>query len=155
MTEIVFNGKVYCVGPEARGNLLEKPVINLIEIPPLLLIVDEGKGVTSLTATNDLETTIVSGLLEDKAAPTPATVVINIPREFTNDCGKPDATQSLVVNGLPTRSGEYPWLVALIYYNDAKREYQFRCAGSLVSKRFVITGECNGQQQQKQQPPAQ
>lgn len=108
-----------------------------------LLLVDEGKGVTSLTATNDLETTIVSALVEDR---TPASITINIPREFTNDCGKPDAVQSLVVNGIPTRSGEYPWLVALIYYNDAKREYQFRCSGSLVSKRFVITGECKGQQ---------
>lgn len=102
-------------------------------------VVDEGKGVTSLTATNDLETTIVSALVEDR---NPASITINIPREFTSDCGKPDAVQSLVVNGIPTRSGEYPWLVALIYYNDAKREYQFRCSGSLVSKRFVITGEC-------------
>lgn len=135
LTEVVFNGKVYCVGPEARGMFGKKRVCETTAT----FIVDEGKGVTTLTATNDLETTIVSALIEDR---TPASITINIPREFTNDCGKPDAVQSLVVNGIPTRSGEYPWLVALIYYNDAKREYQFRCSGSLVSKRFVITGEC-------------
>lgn len=100
---------------------------------------DEGKGVTSLTARDDLETTIVAGVLEERR-PT-VTVTVDVPKEFREDCGKPDATQSLVLSGLPTRSGEYPWLVALIYYNDAKREYQFRCAGSLVAKQFVVTGE--------------
>lgn len=128
------------MGPEARGSSINWKNPHAFFFPFFFEnIVDEGKGVMSLTATNDLETTIVSALLEDKSP----TITINIPNEFTSDCGKPEATQSLVINGLPTRSGEYPWLVALIYYNDAKREYQFRCAGSLVSKRFVITGESN------------
>lgn len=110
------------------------------------LIPDEGKGLTTLTARDDLETTIVSALLEEKNPPIPS-ITINIPVELTKDCGKPDATQSLVINGLPTRSGEYPWLVALIHFDDAQREYQFRCAGSLVSKRFVITGESKNPRQ--------
>lgn len=70
-------------------------------------------------------------------------VQITIDKNVLNEekCGENfEFSKPLVVHGLPTKSGEYPWLVALLQIGE-KGGYDFRCAGSLVSKNHVITGE--------------
>lgn len=138
VTKLAFNGNIYCHGPTVRGMFWKKNPITCKTAP--LLIADEGNGVSIRSFTHDIHSTTVPRLIGNRTPNAP--ISVNVPRKFTTNCGKPDAMQSLIINGISTRSGEYPWLVALFYYNFAKYQYEFRCGGSLISKQFVITGEC-------------
>ena len=52
-------------------------------------------------------------------------------------CGQKHVTaQPLIVNGEPTKKGDYPWHVA-IYRGDGK---VFTCSGTLISQRIILTG---------------
>lgn len=42
-------------------------------------------------------------------------------------------------DGLPTRPGELPHLVALGYYNEMEQKYIYTCSGILISKKIVLT----------------
>lgn len=53
-------------------------------------------------------------------------------------CGRPTVANSLVVRGEPVPRGAYPWLVAMFWTKNLGPE--FRCSGSLVSDRHVVTG---------------
>lgn len=56
------------------------------------------------------------------------------------ECGLAEDVTPLVVHGKPTKSGQYPWLTA-IFHLEEDGSYKFRCAGSLLSKRHIITGK--------------
>lgn len=64
-----------------------------------------------------------------------------VPSEFTANCGEVDTHLALIKFGRPINNGEFPWLVAMFYYENKIKQYTFRCASTLVSKKFVITGE--------------
>lgn len=61
--------------------------------------------------------------------------------ELNAVCGTPflklPESTGLVINGKPTKKGQFPWLVA--YYHNGERESGFICGGSLVSTKLVIT----------------
>ncbi|XP_053972422.1 clotting factor B-like isoform X1 [Hylaeus volcanicus] len=58
----------------------------------------------------------------------------------TNElCGRPSNTNSinqLIAGGLKTYPGQWPWLVAIFV---VKYEFEFQCAGNLVTNTHVIT----------------
>lgn len=58
---------------------------------------------------------------------------------FGEICGRSTVANSLVVHGEPVSRGAYPWLVAMFWLKNLGPE--FRCSGSLVSDRHVITGK--------------
>lgn len=50
----------------------------------------------------------------------------------------------LVVNGYTVREGEFPWLVAMFTKSSNSNfgpSFTFRCCGSLVSNKHVLTGK--------------
>lgn len=58
-----------------------------------------------------------------------------------NDCGRSTQSNSinpLISKGVKTSPGEWPWLVALF---TVKREFEFQCAGSILTNRHIISGE--------------
>lgn len=59
--------------------------------------------------------------------------------QFTNEpqCG-PSAFGVRIIGGNDTEIGEYPW-IALLRFQTRNRKIQATCAGSLISKRFVLT----------------
>jgi hypothetical protein len=71
----------------------------------------------------------------------PTTTKATVPIRSSNPvCGKSrDDVTSLVINGVATERGEYPWLVA--YYNVIGGNFNFVCGGSLISEKTVVTGE--------------
>ncbi|KAF7271762.1 hypothetical protein GWI33_015405 [Rhynchophorus ferrugineus] len=55
-----------------------------------------------------------------------------------NICGRPIATNSLIVNGHSVPKGAYPWLVA-IFRQLENLSLNYICSGSLISNRHVVT----------------
>ena len=63
--------------------------------------------------------------------PTSNAIEENCGRVFTED------VTLLIANGESTKAGQWPWLVAIFI---AKKDFEYQCAGSLVSDRHVLTG---------------
>ncbi|KDR22457.1 serine protease gd-like [Zootermopsis nevadensis] len=83
---------------------------------------------------------------ENKSTTAPPDSIPNINRtEPTTDheCGiSLKASIPLVVNGTPTRKGEWPWLVAM-FVKSTSPGLKFQCGGSLLSTKVVLTaGHC-------------
>jgi secreted trypsin-like serine protease len=55
----------------------------------------------------------------------------------TRDCGKRLAPRAFVYNGKQAKPYSWPWLAAFTYRDND----EYFCAGSLVSKRHVVTGQ--------------
>lgn len=116
VTRITFQDKLWCVGPP-----------------------ESGDNVTALKAEDVLDVKIVDVLTTKKPPSTPfVQIVINNIIKNEEHCGENSEYESLVVRGQPVKNGEFPWLVALFMLLP-DGGYKFRCAGSLVSKKHVIT----------------
>lgn len=73
------------------------------------------------------------------SAPKVTTTIANRNSEET-ECGQSLTNiQHLVIGGQNVREGQFPWLVALMYRQNSN--YKYRCAGTLVSDRHIITGK--------------
>jgi secreted trypsin-like serine protease len=65
-------------------------------------------------------------------------ISISIHSVFAEDtCGKVSIRSGLVVNGEQALPGEFPFLAALYKLETD----QFFCAGNLITRRHVLTGE--------------
>lgn len=53
-------------------------------------------------------------------------------------CGYSNVTHRRIVGGTPAKLGAFPWM-ALIGYSNDLGETSFKCGGSLISKRHVLT----------------
>lgn len=56
---------------------------------------------------------------------------------LSEDCGVRKAFQATIVHGEAADKGEFPWMVAFYH----KLRGNFFCAGSLISKQNVLSGE--------------
>jgi len=50
-----------------------------------------------------------------------------------------DVSQGLIVGGVNAKAGEFPHMVAIGYKEEFGNAVSFRCGGSLISERFVLT----------------
>ena len=53
-------------------------------------------------------------------------------------CGYSNETLNRIVGGVPAKLGQWPWM-ALIGYRDATGEVGFKCGGSIITKRHILT----------------
>lgn len=70
---------------------------------------------------------------------------INGPIRHIENCGVSGSKSGLIVHGEDFPRGTYPWIVALMHTGFESPKYF--CAGSLISKNFVISGKILGQVQ--------
>lgn len=70
---------------------------------------------------------------------TPKTEPDLLKTPYSDICGRPVIMNPLVAHGDPTSRGAFPWLVAIFVLNNTVPK--FRCSGSLVSGKHVVTGE--------------
>lgn len=61
-------------------------------------------------------------------------------RLFTPEegCGFSNETHNRVVGGVPARLGAWPWM-ALVGYKNSLGEISFKCGGTLITSRHVLT----------------
>lgn len=59
-------------------------------------------------------------------------------RKINQVCGMPDKPVGLILHGLKTRRGDFPWHAAIFKKTDDG--IMFICGGSLVSDQHVLTG---------------
>ena len=57
---------------------------------------------------------------------------------MNTECGLPLRSNPLIFSGQGTAPGQWPWHVALYHHQDYDTSY--RCGGSFVGKRTIITG---------------
>lgn len=57
-----------------------------------------------------------------------------------NECGKSKTSAGLVVGGQSLKRGDFPWIVALLFWEDIDKHSYF-CGGTLISPTFVISGK--------------
>lgn len=53
-------------------------------------------------------------------------------------CGYSNETLNRIVGGVPAKLGQWPWMT-LIGYRDAAGEIGFKCGGSIITKRHILT----------------
>ncbi|XP_019874727.1 serine protease gd [Aethina tumida] len=169
MTQIVFNNVVLCQGPPfpllpGRGvtNIWAayqyKITIYTFPITPTNQAVDESVG-------NGFRPSVTNPFLTN--LPKPEVVPVNIPQSTTTTttsttttttttvapqsvddetnnvsdntvCGLENSVQQLIIGGESTSPDQYPWVVAMMVA-ASKLRYQYKCTGSLISDRHVIT----------------
>ena len=56
-----------------------------------------------------------------------------------NICGKSTLTHTRIVGGNEAPLGKFPWLVNLGYQQDGKGEKLFKCGGTLIGPRHIVT----------------
>lgn len=64
-------------------------------------------------------------------------LIFKISSTLSDTCGTLNIQAGLIVNGEEARKGEFPFLVALYKLEND----QFFCAGNLITRRHVLTGE--------------
>lgn len=57
-------------------------------------------------------------------------------------CGYSKVPHNRVVGGVPAKKGGWPWM-ALVGYKNSLGEISFKCGGSIITKRHILTGEVN------------
>ncbi|CAK9825560.1 Serine protease gd [Anthophora retusa] len=150
LTGLRFNNQLICSGPRATGPIVTSIVLNHTLYPPGVLPVSETEGntVTNYPTIENLPTQpsrpTKPQILYFENVPL-ATEPIPTKRPVTNQeeneptCGRVSITNKinpLVVRGVKTSHGQWPWLVAIFI---VKLKFQFQCAGTLVSNMHVIT----------------
>jgi len=60
------------------------------------------------------------------------------------DCGFSNITNPRIVNGIPAKLGEFPWIVALGYRNSKNPDQpKWLCGGTLITDNHILTaGHC-------------
>ncbi|CAK9810711.1 Serine protease gd [Anthophora quadrimaculata] len=150
LTGLRFNNQLICSGPRATGPIVTSIVLNHTLYPPGVLPVSETEGnmITNYPTIENLPSQppqpTKPQILYFQNFP-PATEPIPTQRPVTNEeendstCGRASITSKinpLVVRGVKTSHGQWPWLVAIFI---VKLKFQFQCAGTLVSNMHVIT----------------
>ncbi|XKL59560.1 hypothetical protein PGB90_000576 [Kerria lacca] len=56
-----------------------------------------------------------------------------------SDCGKSEKKDTRIVGGKNATKGDWPWMAAISYRSTKSNEPDFKCGGTLISNRYVLT----------------
>ncbi|CAH0549130.1 unnamed protein product [Brassicogethes aeneus] len=116
-------------------NFNKKPIVSVTTIPALPGLNKNPFLTPILNDRNKPE--IVVTTQKSTVLPTLTTIEITNDNKFSEICGRPVATNSLIVDGLDVPKGAYPWLSAIFRVQNTGLTYI--CSGSLISNRHVVT----------------
>ncbi|XP_011867331.1 PREDICTED: serine protease gd-like isoform X2 [Vollenhovia emeryi] len=152
VSEIWFNNQQYCLNSEASGNWKHTIELGHIVYPPkeesnLQNFQPWHRNASSYRVydptyyyLNDSQPTIDAP--SDKTAHNEEHISSN--STINNECGVTsyytDSTNNLVPNCENSLPGQWPWVVA-IYVLKSERTSEFRCSGSILTTKHIITVE--------------
>ncbi|KAK2580271.1 hypothetical protein KPH14_012519 [Odynerus spinipes] len=166
LTGIWFNNQRYCSGPRASGRVVTSIFLEHTLFPPGILPTSGSQGNSVETRPNfdefvppvqDQRPNVITIPLPTQTRPNPS-----LPSKMTtekpffsnkdntfdtfessnySDCGRSSNNNNgtinlLIARGMKTSPGQWPWLVAIFI---VKIEFEFQCAGSLVTNKHIIT----------------
>lgn len=143
LTGLWFNDQLICSGPRATGPIVTTIMLNHTLFPPGNTL---SSGTQPATDTNPIPSTIgrpefpiviyspwQTELNVSNVRPAPA----NNNQQNDLECGRSsNKINPLIVSGEKTYRGQWPWLAAIFL---VKLEFEFQCAGTLISNNHVIT----------------
>ena len=106
---------------------------------PMVCCSNQQQLISPTTSTTTTTTTTISVQLETGVSDEPLPDVTNHPNLRLLDhqrCGP--LIQTKVYGGNKTGVFEYPWM-ALIAYDTGKSNPEFRCGGTIISRRYILT----------------
>lgn len=90
---------------------------------------------TMTTTMPSVETTTLSSILDVIQGKTNLTRNLNLVNN--QKCGRTLATR--ISGGQDAGIGEFPWVARLAYRNKTSKKLSFRCGGTLISDKYVLT----------------
>jgi hypothetical protein len=113
------------------------PISQEFTLPPDHTFVTESSVPTTTTTTTT--TTAATPTTETPWLPAPLQTKTSLINHV--DCGK--SSSSRIIGGEDAGEGRFPWVARLSYRNKSSGKISHRCAGSLISNKYVLTaGHC-------------
>ncbi|EZA54024.1 hypothetical protein DMN91_000272 [Ooceraea biroi] len=165
LTGIWFNNEQYCSGPRAMGHIVTSIMLEHNLYPPNIPLSQSSipnaspmfpfrpdifwqqPTIGPVYSTSNRPTVqrpitqrpiTIQRPKKKPATPRPTTTV-GLSDGQRNECGRTAQTSDinlLISKGVKTSPGQWPWLVAIFL---VKIEFEFQCAGSILTNRHVIT----------------
>uniref|UniRef100_A0A1B0AQV6 Uncharacterized protein n=1 Tax=Glossina palpalis gambiensis TaxID=67801 RepID=A0A1B0AQV6_9MUSC len=146
-TDGVNNKGINCIGPDLkRGNCISLKKCQTL-VDELLQKQNDATFAEFLRASND----ICNGVEQNVCCPineVTATTDIALQRDNDNPprrlptveegCGYTSSSYKKIVGGEVSKKGAWPW-IALIGYDDSFSSTPFKCGGTLITARHVLT----------------
>ncbi|XP_015592751.1 serine protease gd isoform X1 [Cephus cinctus] len=143
LTKLLFNEQEYCVGPKAIGSIVTSIELEHTLFPPRMISLAQDGPVPIPNPSNNSISRLPNLNLVPSVKPdsTPYTGTGNafpIVKPGEETCGLPNAKSInlLIAKGDKVLPGRWPWLVAIFL---VKIEFEFQCAGSLITEKHVIS----------------
>ncbi|XP_043267089.1 serine protease gd-like isoform X2 [Venturia canescens] len=161
LTEMTFNGERYCTGSRARGPIVTTIYLEHTLYPPGVIALSDDEPTSKDPDFLDIppnrpginfspdpteQSSPDTFLSPDGNDPT----FLNVEKpildgnkadlldNYKKICGRVNTAgvNYLIANGDRTSPGQWPWLAAIFV---AKIEFEFQCAGSLITDKHIIT----------------
>ncbi|XP_043251936.1 serine protease gd-like isoform X1 [Colletes gigas] len=150
VTALWFNNELLCSGPRASGQIVTFIMLNHTLYPPGVLVVlsNEENAISTYSKLDNafrqpVEPVSTPPPIVQPPPTQPTTIqpVTSNPKlnSINEGCGRPFANSRInhmVVSGGRTSPGQWPWLVAIFI---VRHNFDFQCAGSLVTNTHIIT----------------
>ncbi|RZB77536.1 venom protease-like [Asbolus verrucosus] len=92
--------------------------------------------------TRNVDPIILSNTTQNPQSAKETNTVITLPKK--PQCGFSNVSNPRIVNGIPAKLGEFPWIVALGYKNSKNPDQpKWLCGGTLITEKHILTaGHC-------------
>lgn len=97
-----------------------------------------------IEGSSETETVVTSSPVSNPSSTTETTELRNTAYQIDKGCGieRTDITTRILTDGISienTVPGEVPWIVAIFQKKRQSNTYRFKCAGTLIHPRVVLT----------------
>ncbi|XP_076762225.1 serine protease ea-like isoform X1 [Xylocopa sonorina] len=137
------NAQERCIAPPNKVGVCIniyscKPIIDIIKSRPLSMTEfhDYLRSIQCGFEGNNPKVCCEQPVIKEETDPPDVSNHRNLPLLNLNECGP--ASQDRVLNGNKTGVLEYPWM-ALLFYDVGRSKPEYRCGGTLINKRYVLT----------------
>ncbi|XP_014271284.1 venom protease [Halyomorpha halys] len=140
---------IYCIIVESRTKRQDEDCTTLDGVPGNCISIRSCLSLLSLLIQAAQNQEIASFLRRSKCGGYAEVccpreeVITKTPNQVTGQlvkgCGKTNVSINRLVGGVPAHLGAWPWIAALGYRDMSRTDLEWRCGGSLINNRYVLT----------------